>query len=146
MSSRFRRLEHHLTARLPVRTIQFTPNDLRFDICYSALYQSPLPLRGSTERKTQIAIADKLEVIGQIILVRDQQTGEMREHRKNELVLYETVVGGSVVLTEPEYDFVKRHVAALIDSEVFPKAWTRQGESLTGLLDATLPMTDTNAV
>lgn len=119
-----------------MRTIQFSPNDLRFDICYSALYQSPLPLRGSTERKTQIAVADKLEGIGAVIGVRDQQTGEVREHRKNELVLYETITGGAVTLTEPEYDLLKRHATALIDSEVFPKAWARQGESLVEMLDA----------
>lgn len=122
-----------------MRTIQFTPNDLRFDIIYSALLQSPIPLRGSTERKAHVEVLGKLEAIGKLKRVRDQKTGEERDHRKDELALYETETGGAVTLSDSEYDLIKRHTTSVVEGEYFPKAWSRQGEAIMELFETLQP-------
>lgn len=113
-----------------MRTLTFAPNDLRFDLMYSSLVQSPLALNGSTERKTQIGILEKFEAIGTLILVRDQKTQEDRLPKKNELSLYETLTGGDIELTDPEYDLLKKHATATINADAFPKAYSREGQKI----------------
>ncbi len=110
-----------------MRTLQFDPLSRRFDITYSALVQSPVPLNGSTERKLQGELLDRLEGIGQLKPAVDA-LGNPREHKRDELQLFECVGGGSIAVSDPEYDLLKRHVVATIDAPGFPKAWSRDGQ------------------
>jgi len=110
-----------------MRTLQFDPLSRRFDITYSALVQSPLPLNGSTERKLQGELLDRLEGIGQLKPALNPD-GTTREHKRDELQLFECVGGGSITISDPEYDLLKRHVVATVDAANFPKAWSREGQ------------------
>ena len=125
------------------RTLVFPPDSKRFELLHNALMQSPVPIRGSTERRMHGELLDKLEGIGSPRDVLDPMTGRPRDHRKDELVLYECIAGGTINISDAEYDFVKRHVTAFVDWEGFPKAWSRDGQALLDYLEALTPNEDT---
>ena len=101
--------------------------DHKYDICYQALMTSPIPLRGSTERKLHGEIASKLEAIGTPKQLYDRN-GDPRPTRPDELQFFECLENKSVDLSAPEFDLLQRHVNATVEAEVFPKAWSRQGQ------------------
>jgi hypothetical protein len=121
-----------------MRTLQFDPLSRQFDITYSALVQSPLPLNGSTERKLQGELLDRLEGIGQLKPALDG-LGNPREHKRDELQLFECVGGGSIAVSDPEYDLLKRHIVATVDSANFPKAWSRDGQRCVDWIEGVKP-------
>src|ERR1019366_9358511 len=125
MANSGRKFRRHSLSRFQMRTLQFDPLSRQFDIVYSSLLQSPLPLRGATERRTQIGLLISLVTIGQLKPTRDT-LGNPREPTRDELHLYETVSGGSIAVNEAEFDLLKKHVTATVDSDGFPKAWSRE--------------------
>lgn len=124
---------------MTVRAITFLPQhptgrpDREYDITYQSLMSSPLPLRGSTERKLHGELVSRLEALGQPRTPLDG-AGNPRAIRPDELQLFDCPAGGTLELSDPEYDFLSRHVNAMVDADVFPKAWSREGQALVDLL------------
>lgn len=115
------------TLRFLPRSAQGIRPDHQYDIVYQSLMSSPLPLRGSTERKLHGELVTKLEAIGTPVPKFDA-TGAEREVRADELQLFQCLEGGNIDVSAPEYDLLQRHVTATVDAEVFPKVWSRQGQ------------------
>ena len=95
-----------------MRTLNFEPGGRAFDLCYHALIFSPLPVQRN-ELRTHGVILTKLEAIGQVRLPVDKD-GAVREFGPDELRLFMCVQGGTVVLEDAEWDFLKRHMDATV--------------------------------
>lgn len=124
-----------------MRSLNFLPlsaqvngRDRRYDLIYNSLMASPLPLRGSTERKLHASLVERLEAIGHPRPVLDL-AGNPRPIRPDELQLYDCdPLGGYVDISDAEYDLVVRHVTATVEAEAFPKPWSREGQALLDYL------------
>jgi hypothetical protein len=111
-----------------------SPTEKAYELVYQSLLFSPLPVQGN-ERKVHGEVLGKLEAIGELKPMLDADGKTPREYGRDEIRLYHCPAGGSVTLTEAEYDLVKRHVAAIADAPTFPKASSRAIDALIDTLD-----------
>lgn len=111
-----------------MRVVRFEPSSRRYEIAYQALLFSPLPVHAN-ERKAHGEILSKLEAIGQLKQMYDGQ-GAPRGYGPDEVRLYVCVSGGMVLLTEAEWDLLKRHIVAMVEAPTFSKSLLREGDAL----------------
>ncbi len=116
-----------------MRTISFDPSSKRYELAYQSLLFSPLPVQGN-ERKVHGELLDKLEKIAQLKQMYDGQN-QPREYGPDEIRLYASIQGGDVLLTEPEFSLLKRHVTAMADAPTFSKVMSREMDALIEYLE-----------
>lgn len=110
-----------------------TDDDRDFELVYQSLLFSPLPV-AANERKAHGELLDKLERIGERKQLYEADGVTKRDYRRDEIRLYVTS-GGTVSLSEAEYDLMKRHVQAMADAPGFPKSACRAIDALIGRLE-----------
>ena len=116
-----------------MRVLIFGAGNRQYEIAYQALLFSPVPVQ-RTERKVHGELLDKLEAIGEPKPVLDA-AGQPRAYGPDEVMLYVCPLGGSVRLSEAEYDVLTRHVTAIVDGPTFQKALLREADRLVDYLE-----------
>lgn len=116
-----------------VMRLEFDPGDLRYERLYAAIINSPEFPRDRNEAKAVGKLLDKLECIGAVKPAQDRE-GNRRPHVRDELRLYETVLGGTVTLETRDHELCVKHVMACIPRT--PNVLQRGLEDVLVMLEA----------